>query len=157
MTESTETESPTQAEKLLAHTWTGMQIRWNACWVFKKLAIEGLPLARGKFIAKKKSGILKKPEAAELDDEEIRRIAKSLAEYDEKTAKRAINAASLVFAHAILDGAAYGFCKVLMLVKPDAWISIEQRRLFRSHKRTKQYIAAFEIQGLVVVQRILPR
>jgi hypothetical protein len=86
------------------------------------VAIEGLPLARGKFIAEERDSLLARPESAEWNDEKIRWVAKDSAVVYEDMARTAIDTASLVFAHAILDGAAYAYCKVSMLAKPDDWM-----------------------------------
>ncbi len=52
----------------------------------------------------------------------------------------ATNAASLVFAHSIIDGAALDFCRVTALVAPRDWeSSIDQRQIKLSEARESDY------------------
>jgi len=135
------TESLTTPEKNLAVIHTATSARWRDILSFRKVAFEGLPLAREKFIAERKDKISKMGTAAEWDDEKVRQAAKDFAEHDEKWARRAIDGASLVFAHAALDGAAEAY---FLAIKPADWEEyVDKKTLSLAEWKETTYEEAF--------------
>jgi len=103
---------------------------WVLIHTFRRVASAGLPHAREAISADSiVQRLLRNPEYAriftDLDvaarTEAASTLAQSMTETAVANARAAIDAASVVFAHSILDGAAYECCRVTALVAPLDW------------------------------------
>ena len=121
------------AEALFTRTWNTSSNRFGSVFSFREVARIGLKSAKEEvhatsvgfvtdmFTNPKYDDLFLDKEAA-LDavgglDEQSRLIT----EQKVKTFQAAVDAASLVFAHSILDGAAMEYCRVAASVSPESW------------------------------------
>jgi hypothetical protein len=68
------------------------------------------------------------------------KIVQDMTEQTIRETEMAMNAASIVFAHSVLDGAALDYCRVTGLVAPRDWESVvENRKLSLAEMRSADY------------------
>lgn len=128
-----------EAEELFNKIWFGSMSRWFAIDSFTEVAFAGVPLAVKKLSERHErfvSEFFHGPEYEELftDREkalEGMSIAKTADRMTIKTAddfQNSVNAASILFAHSILDNVALDYCRVSALIAPQDWAPVVEKR-----------------------------
>jgi hypothetical protein len=118
--------------QLYTHVFRRLIGGWGEVWAFREVAEAGLPAAAPRIARQKQQtmrGIMQSPEWPGM--------LRSQQKFDElggadglvaqmtgmslKSAQAAVDAASLVFAHSIVDAAAVGFLRVTAMASPKDW------------------------------------
>jgi hypothetical protein len=120
-----------EAQLLFNDTWHRAIGNWHEIFCFREVAQAGLPSAE-RVIALRRQALardfLLSGECDEIftgaSDEFRDSIAQTIRDSTHSTmevGQRAIDAASLVFVHSVIDAAAYDYCCVTALASPDDW------------------------------------
>lgn len=115
---------------------------WNAVYVFRWMGQLGLPYATSHAAWQHERTVehlATADENAELfnvDRKQLReqgyfdQMAKAITEQSVITFESALDAASLIFAHSVLDGAAFDWCRVCVLASPEDFMPyVDQKKL----------------------------
>lgn len=123
-----------QAVKLFTSTWWNAMNRLGSIWTFRQVAEMGTEGVGDKLLANEVEVVKdmfsaenahifvnNDPSAALAAGGGIESLAMTQARYKLDTFAATIDAASLVFAHSVLDAALLDYCRVIALEAPQAW------------------------------------
>jgi hypothetical protein len=128
------------AEELFNETFQRWTASWVIIWSFREVAEVGLPLAKSVVSAQKVallSELLTKPEHEKLflvDRQKLieqkfgEKMAEFFASQSLRHARASVDAASLVFAHSVLDANAFDYLRVTALAAPKDWLPDVQNK-----------------------------
>ncbi|HEY3298505.1 MAG TPA: hypothetical protein VGK34_07610 [Armatimonadota bacterium] len=134
-----------QAERVLSKTFWSSLIRWDTIENFRKIGEIGLPFASDVIVDQNaihfemlaSKGIINDVDVPELIDQRNKRCLNG--------AQSSIDAASLIFAHTILDGAAYDLGRVCMIASPSDWACrLDSRKVTLGDTKTGTYFDMLE-------------
>ncbi len=135
-----------EAAALFAQTTARWTRGWNLVACFRRVGKIGL--AQGPDLLLKEhadlfdklqndpgyEGILKDPSAISKTDVDM--FAHTMVNHTVQSASAVIDAATVVFAHAVIDDAALDCCRITTLVAPDAWAErLKDRRIRLAEQR----------------------
>lgn len=141
----------TEADKLFNQIHARCLDRWRFILSFRVTSKVGMAAAKQYIEAEKITFVTDLLEGHEYDKILIdkkgffeanppKQIVESMTEQTIKETETAMNAASIVFAHSVLDGAAFDYCRVTALVAPDDWSAVlEGRKVSLAEMRGKNY------------------
>src|SRR6267143_2915610 len=129
----------TEAEKLFTQVFRRWTDRQSFILSFRVTSEQGMKAARAKIQAEKVRFVVDLLQGAEYDKlfidkagffKEIppEKLIEVMTEETVRQAQVAVDAASIVFAHSFLDGAAFDYCRVTTLVAPGDWESVVDQR-----------------------------
>ena len=98
----------TPAHRLFHETYARSWRLWQVVYAFRQLTREGIPLAGRAFEEKMKRFFA--PAQPKIS-----------AESEINRSQAAADAATVIFAHTVVDGAAYDYCRVIALHAPQDW------------------------------------
>ena len=116
------------AQELFTQTWVRTENKWSAAFSFRRIAQLGLPHATEQLLAENVQlalGFLTEPEYERIFVDQgkflevaggLDGIGKTLTDKQVVDFVAAVDAASLVFHHSLVDSAALDYCRVTALV-----------------------------------------
>jgi hypothetical protein len=141
----------TEAEKLFNQIFNRWINRQGFIFSFRRTSFEGMKGARKSIEAGNAYFVKDMMEGSDYDKILVdkkgffkvippEKLIGELTELTVSQAQIAVDAASIVFAHSVLDGAAFDYCRVTALVAPRDWESvIDQRQIRLSDVRGSDY------------------
>ncbi len=139
------------AEEMFNKVFNGVLSRWSIITNLREVGHAGLPYAKTHILQQRTEFVNQLATAPEYEGIIIDR-EKAISEgfldrFSEMMTKKtiadfqvAIDAASLVFAHTILDNAAFGFCRAAAIAAPSDWENfIERKKISLSELKGKEY------------------
>ena len=141
----------TEAERLFNHVYKRWLSQVGFILSFRRATYEGMQGARKSIEAGNTQyvdGLMRRPDYNKIfldkkgffDAFPPERLSHELTEMTVGQAQIGVDAASIVFAHSVLDGAALDYCRVTALVAPNDWESvIDQRQVKVSDLRGASY------------------
>jgi antitoxin HicB len=156
-------ESKKEAERLSAQILARTTSAWNAVFIFQRVGQLGLPHATPQLALEHQRALFERFGTRQQLFERglLDIIPKATKVYAAATFQSALDAASLIFAHSVLDSAAFDWCRVCAVARPDDLIRyIDQRRVPLSELRETsfeqlrareltQYLEALERESLL--------
>lgn len=150
-------KNPNEASKLLSRTWYASTTSFSQLTTFRRAAELGLPLvsahvaqqmkdfAAELFTNDEHKDLFSDREAALAEFGSTEAFAKPMAEQTLAGYQSSIDAASLVFAHSILDAVAFDYCRVVALASPEAWEDVvEKKTVSLSFLKNNNYASALQ-------------
>ena len=140
-----------EAEKLFNEVHARCLDRWRFILSFRTTSRTGMEAAKKQIEAEKITFVTDLLNGTDYDkvliDKEAffkqnppEKIVQSMTEQTIHETEVAMNAASIVFAHSVLDGAVFDYCRVTALVAPEDWASVvEKRKLTLAEMRETDY------------------
>lgn len=129
-----------EACKLLGKTWYASTTNFNQLMNFRRVAKLGLPLATAQiaremkdfsatlFTSDEHKDVFLDRDAALAEFGSTEAFARPLTEQTMAGYQSSIDAASLIFAHSILDATAYDYCRVAAIANPEAWEDVVDKK-----------------------------
>lgn len=166
-------EEYSEAEDLFSRTWFRTLDRFFMILSFRKVAAMGLPLASVEVLRESTEGVndlMTNPENDKffLDKEGaikagggVDAMATQMANKQLANFESAKDAASLVFAHSILDAAALDYCRVTSVVSRSSWAALVQKKKLELQEireatydqilqeKVEEYLQALDRQSLL--------
>ena len=146
-----ETFKMSEAEKLFNEIHARCLDRWRFILSFRTTSKSGMEAAKKEIKAQKITFVTDLLTGNDYDkiliDKEAffkanppEQLVQAMTDQTIKETEVAMNAASVVFAHSVLDGAAFDYLPSSALVAPEDWASVvEQRRLTLAEMRGADY------------------
>lgn len=125
------------AEELFEKVFIRFTRGWNAINALREAAEVGLPTAEHKLLPGYLDFVetLTRPQSpgdapilTGVGKEGLALIASETARGIVRSAQAGVNAAIAVFAHSVVDAAAFGYCKVSRFAEPEAWVQVVEKR-----------------------------
>jgi hypothetical protein len=124
-------------EQLLNHIFHRTNANWGVIISLRTMMVAGLPTARAALEAGNAEFIRRQLSGGErsifIDPSKVvadlaQGLVRGMTENTLRQAQDSVDAASLIFAHSVLDGVALDYCRVTALADPGAWGQILKDR-----------------------------